>query len=121
MAKQLGRQIRFNFELLPIEQKTDWWFLIINQQREIDRILQRIYKQLPPIEDSFIESIGVVKGESTRYQLISFSSYSSKTDVELNWDKIYQGTRSRDENLFRRQATDGLAQFVDKKVAKKEF
>lgn len=89
-------------------ERLEWWFLIINQNREIEEIQQRIYNFLAMIEEE--KSFGgVVKGTGLRYKLINFES---KKKAEWNQlSKIYKKV-IKDTDLYDREKQDGLENFL---------
>jgi len=104
------RQIRYNY--LPSSESpgaTDWFFLIINQNREIREHEQKIYDLLCPIFNSTKGTQGIVRGNDLRYKLLCFSSYKSTELKELR--RLYKRV-VKDNHLYNRQTINGLENYL---------
>ncbi len=104
------RQIRYNyFPSLEYPGATDWFFLIINQNREIREHEQKIYDLLHPIFNPTKGTQGIIKGNDLRYKLLCFSSYKS---VELgDLRRLYKRV-VKENHLYHRQTINGLENYL---------
>ncbi|MBU4308483.1 MAG: hypothetical protein KJ566_01660 [Nanoarchaeota archaeon] len=104
------RQVRYNyFRSEEFPEAIDWFFLIINQNREIREIEQKIYDLIHPVFNPIKEIKGQIKGNDLRYKLIGFSSFKS-IDLE-NLKKVYKRI-IKDNHLYTRQTVDGLENYL---------
>ena len=103
------RQVRYNYKRANNPECNEWWFLIINQNREIRYIKSKIYKLLEPILNEFKDIEGIVKGENLRYLLINFESRTSFKKHQLKG--IYKRV-IRDPKLYNRESPDGLENYI---------
>ncbi len=99
---------------------TCWHVLVINEQREITRIRQKICEEMQPVEDMVVLTHGKMQDTSLRYEPLSLYSYG-KTPQNVDWSKIYGGKVQRDRNLQSRMNPDGLANFVDESLTREKF
>ena len=87
-----------------------WWFLIINQNREIKEIQQKIYNLFAPIVDEAPVPIeGVVKSTGLRYKVLDFESSKKVEWWEIK--EIYKRS-IKDTKLYSRETKDGLANYL---------
>jgi len=145
MVNYKKRQVRYNFLNSKDDGESNkWWFLIVNKSREISEIereflrqantqLNRVTKELeearynlekrykalfneivfnqqPPIE-------GNVSGEDLKYKLICFDSrrfLPSRVLLEFYHREKEKGV-FMDRDLYRREMSDGLANFLESK------
>jgi len=115
----MQRQLRYYVKSTPEPTIHHWNILIINQNREIERITQLLFEELKPVDNFSVRTEGVA-GEGLRYCLITLDSYGkSPENIELK--KIYKGLIKKDRNLQERQSHDGLANYVDEAVKKGIF
>lgn len=109
------RQVRYNNLRSKQNPECDeWFFFIINQNREIKEIRQKIYHLFSPIIEEYTIIEGSVPGTGLRYNLIDFESAKK---VEGNQIINLYPKIVRDVKLYSRQITDieeYLSQFVDK-------
>lgn len=107
-------QVRYNF--IPSTQYikyNEWFFLIIHQNREIDKIKSKICEFLKPIVeeyDSLIE--GSIPRTGLRYKLFHFESPTWVELAEIN--KLYKKV-IRDKGLYQRQR-NSLEEYISKYV-----
>lgn len=87
-----------------------WFFLIINQNREIGGISDKIYKLFAPIEEEGITYEGTIKKTGLRWKLISFDSRKKVESSELR--KVYDGRILSDRKLYDRNEIDGLEKYI---------
>ncbi len=109
------RELRWNARANTSERKYEWTFLIINDNRETERILQKIYEELHPIENVLLRTEGAINGTGLRYKLISLDSHG-RGPPYVEWSKIFQGKRTKDRELYERKSENGLAVFVDEQM-----
>jgi len=107
------RQLWWNYTAIPDEEKLDWFFVIVNDKREINVISNRIFGKLAMIED-LVEREGKVKDRT--YKLLVFKSEKTLEADELSF--IYRGKRERDVRLYVRvrKGIDGLKTYVRGKL-----
>lgn len=106
----IRRQVRFNHRRAKSNsERCEYWFLIINQNREIEEIQQRIYNLFMPIEEEGCKLEGVIKRTGLRYKVINFESKKRVEPAELH--KIYEEVIA-DPRLYRRRGKDGLEKYV---------
>ncbi len=109
MAKKPERRIHYNFERAPYpnEDFAKWYFLIINEPREIGRILTRIYQQLQPILE---EPTELTRGPIPNSGGLHFELLSLLTEKgEFPWNKyqaIYGGKWKKDRTLEKLEQED---------------
>lgn len=109
------RELRWNAIANTSEGKYEWIFLIINDNRETERIVQKIYEELHPIENTLVRTEGAINGTGLRYKLISLDSHG-KCPPYTDWNKIFKGKRIKDRELYERKSEDGLVMFVDEQM-----
>jgi hypothetical protein len=109
----IDRQLRWNFQCEEHPPTFHFNFLIINDDRYINRIKQRIIQELQPVENVQELTEGKIK-DDLMYKLISLDSYRENIQ-NINWKKIYDRTKQtfRDENLTNRKTKNGLANYID--------
>jgi len=106
----IRRQIRFNQRRAkPNPENCEWWFLIINKNREIDKIQQGIYNLFMPIEEEGCKLEGGIKGTGLRYRIINFESKRKVEPAELH--KLYNNVVA-DPRLYCRRSRDGLEKYI---------
>ncbi len=105
------QQVRYNFRRSKRnEECLEWFFLIVNQNREIEEIKNRIYYLFAPIEEESVPIVGVVKGNRLKYELINFES---RKKVELyNFKRFIFKRIIKDAKLYHREDVDGLANYL---------
>ena len=114
MNNSIKSQVFYNFR-----RSTDnlecmkWWFLIVNKNREIADIENRIYSLFAPIEEESLSFEGTIPHSGLRYRLISFDSRKKVEKHELG--KIHKRTK-RDNSLYDRRAINGLEDYVVKRL-----
>lgn len=93
MSKNL-RRILYNFRINPDEQvsegeRNQWFFMIVNEPREIERIKQRIFSVFGNSSDYIEYAEGDVKNSGgVHYLAYSLKSDKGKLRPE-EWRKIY--------------------------------
>ncbi len=105
-----GRQLKYNFlrsEDCPTS--TEWFFLIVNEPREINEIQAKIYRLFQHVFNEGKTIQGKVKGNSLSYKLLNFCSekYIWIKDIK----RIYQRT-IKEAHLYHRKTTDGLENYL---------
>ena len=117
MASNYGnykeRQVRYNYRksnnLLDCN---EWWFLIVNQNREIEEIQNKIFNLFAPIKEGPIFINGISSGNDLRYSLINFESSNRVEDYKIK--EIYKKV-FRDNKLYNRDKKNGLEIYLDEK------
>lgn len=111
----MKRQLWWNFTPEPNEERAQYFFVIINDSREIGSISTRIIEQLAPV-DEMQEREG--KAGDLSYKLMTF--LSNKTLSSWKRDKIYLGKKKRDFRLYEREklGMDGLEAYVQSEIKK---
>ncbi len=109
-AKQ-ERRIHYNrlTEHAP-ENIFSWYFLIVNEPREIERIKQRIYEVLRPSgEPQTFDSRCIQGTNGLQFELFYLESPVS----EIERDKIYKGKWCRDRRLYTRKTNLSLLSILE--------
>ncbi len=110
MEKNLERQVIFNqLRSKTNSERCEWWFLIINQNREIEEIQQKIYRLFMPIEEEGCKLEGIIKGTGLRYRMINFESRKKVELSELR--RIYKKIIT-DPRLCYRKDKNGLEKYI---------
>ncbi len=87
-----------------------WNFLVVNEQREIEGIKQKLYGQLEPIvEEKYIDR-GKVCNSDLFYELFCFETPINHID----FSKVYHGRIKWDRRLQPRKDKNGWSNLVDK-------
>ncbi|MGY4884552.1 MAG: hypothetical protein ACP5NZ_03155 [Nanobdellota archaeon] len=107
------RQVRFNHRKSKnILDCNEWWFLVVNQNREIEEIQNRIFNLFAPIKEGPDFTEGIVYGEDLRYKLINFESSQKVEDYKIRG--IYKKVL-RDSKLYFGEKKDRLQIYLDEK------
>jgi hypothetical protein len=111
----MKRQLWWNFRPEPQEERVQYFFVIINDSREIGSISSRIIEQLSMV-DEMQERDG--KAGDLSYKLMVFFSEKRLTNWKL--DKIYEGDKKRNFRLYERERTgmDGLEAYIQSEIEK---
>jgi len=109
----MKRQLWWNFVSEALEQRRRYFFVIINDNREIGVISNRIFSELQPIDE--LQERGGKAGD-LQYKLLVF--YSHETLPLWRREKIYKGKQKRDFRLYerRKMGMDGLEEYVQKQI-----
>jgi hypothetical protein len=112
-VKTMERQLWWNSMPQPQEERVQYFFVIINDGREIGTISTRIFEQLAPV-DELQERDG--KAGHLSYRLMMFFSPKKLEGWQLA--KIYRGSQRRDNRLYERQkdGISGLEQYVLREI-----
>lgn len=111
----IERQIRYNFKTNTTEQdiftRYRWVFLIINEPREIDRIREKIYFQLAPVQEVRNLDKGLINSSGgLHYHFFSFFSEKGKIEEP---SKIYNSNNfKKDRDLSERDEIK-LTKYLD--------
>ncbi len=107
------RQLWWNFVGIPAEEKIKWFFVIVNDKREIRKISNRIFGRLAMIEE-LVEREG--KADGMNYKLLVFNSEKKLEKDDIS--SIYRGYVKREERLYTRKrlGIDGLENYVQRKL-----
>jgi hypothetical protein len=107
------KQIRYNYRKSKnLLDCNEWWFLVVNQTREIEELQNKIFNLFAPIKEGPNFMGGVVHGEGLRYRLINFESDKRIEDYKIRG--IYKKV-IRDNRLYNRDKKDGLEIYLDEK------
>lgn len=111
----MKRQLWWNFRPEFPEQRAQYFFVIINDSREIGSISSRIIEQLAPV-DEMQQRQG--KAGDLSYKLMVF--FSEKNLENWRLKKIYEGDKKRDFRLYERGRTgmDGLEAYIQSEIEK---
>jgi len=106
------RQVRYNSKRSKDNPECmEWFFLIINQNREIFDIENRIHNLFAPIEEDYLGFEGIVKGTGLRYKLIRILSRKKIEKSDLY--NIYPNGRVLlDRKLYPREEFGGLENYL---------
>ena len=113
----MERQLWWNFRAQPQEQRAQYFFVIINDSREIGVISSRVVEQLAPV-DELQERDG--KAGNLHYKLMGFFSPRKLEGWQLR--KIYNGNIRQDFRLYERHkdGIDGLEEYVLSEISKRK-
>lgn len=103
-------QVKYNYRRSESNPEClQWWFLIINKNREIKEIQQRIYDLFIPITEEEFSPECAIKKTGLRYKLIIFES---KTKIENYKLKKIHKTIRRDTGLYARKNSGRLEKYI---------
>ncbi len=122
-SKKVERKIRWNVKTDTGEQEImrhRWWFLIINELREIERIEQKIYDQIQTIDDLMIIDRGrIEKSKGLHYVVINFLSHKGPFSKSRPFEiSVYDGDMKRDRDLYQREKDDALFEYIQRQLGK---
>jgi len=113
------RQVKYNSKRsVNNPECMEWFFLIINQNREISDIEDKINYLFAPIDEESLPIMGVVKNNrkvNLRYRLINFESRKKVERFELK--RIFR-RMIKDVKLYHREDPDGLANYLINQLEK---
>src|SRR3989344_6974306 len=97
-AAEQPRRIHYNrLPQNPPENIFSWYFLIVNEPREIKRIKDRIYETLKPSRNPITFDSRCIQGTNG----LQFELFYLESPVpEIEKDKIYGGKWYRDRRLY---------------------
>ena len=121
MPKINKRQIRWEARSEDNPPQHVYNFLIINENREIRRITQRLSELLKPATEPRTLVEGIVPATRLRYQLITLTSYQNASPDKIELRIVYKGRITRDRELYQRKSVDGLANHVEEQVMSGRF
>jgi len=99
----------------PNPERHYWNFLIINEQREITQIKQRLYEQLQPVVAKKNIDNGKIFFGDLSYELFCLETPISQID----FSKVYGGKVKDDRRLQPRRTPEGWNDLIDKIFAEK--
>ncbi len=112
----IEKQLRYNSKRSSQNPEcNEWFFFIINQNREISQIRGKIFDLFSPIIEEYNSLAGNVPGTGLRYFLMDFESTKKVEDYQIKG--LYKKV-AKDENLYSRSKGDieiYLSKFIDKK------
>ncbi|MBS3172650.1 hypothetical protein J4438_03700 [Candidatus Woesearchaeota archaeon] len=99
---QIRRRIHYNLgQASPDEDTVKWYFLIVNEPREIELIRNRIYQQLQEIHTRGTLSEGLVpQSGGIHYELIWLTTLLGEFPSN-KYQSVYGGLWKRDRTLAR--------------------
>ena len=107
------RQVRWNKVTNIGEQEVvpyRWTFMIINEPTEIERIRQRVYDYMEPVDEPRSLDEGLIEGSrGLHYDFFSFSTDKSRIN---NPGEIYGGRFLKDRDLIESDEV-GLARYLE--------
>lgn len=107
------RQVRYNYRKSKnLLDCNEWWFLVVNQNREIEEIQNKIFNLFAPIKEGPIFVEGISHGNDLRYRLINFESSNRVEDYKIK--EIYKKV-IKDNKLYNRDRKNGLEIYLDEK------
>ena len=111
----MERQLWWNLRPDLTEERIEYFFVIINDNREIKEISTRTIEQLAPV-DELQEGSGKVG--DLNYRLMTFFSPRKVSTGDM--DRIYQGKVKRKERLYRREKNNfqALEEYVKSEIQK---
>jgi hypothetical protein len=114
----MKNQLRYN--CIPDEQlrKQEWYLVLVNsRQREVERMVSRLFKQLAPLED-----ISSIRGKTNGAYYGIFSILTEKTEPQVDLNQIFKGRKTRDRNLEKRKlGMDSLEDYVSRALKRGFF
>jgi hypothetical protein len=120
MGNKVERQIRWDVRSQGSPETHEYLFLVINQGREIERIIQRASENLRPADEPEEIDEQRIKGSGLRYKLVRITSYQVPP-YGVDWSRIYRGVVERDRNLASIQSSDNLREYVARGIARGSF
>lgn len=118
MTNQLTRRrhIRWNVSSSPNGDppKQTWFFILVNEPREIDGIRQKTREVLAPTDEEMTQSSGLIRGTNgLHYIAFQLNSYRRTKPENVDLSRIYDGLILRDRKLGSHRTVDGLSNYVD--------
>jgi len=109
----LSRQVRYHCMRSNVNsENNEWFFLIVNDKKEIRDISDRIYNLLKPIEEEALALEGRVDNDlELYYKLIRFESEKSVEKYKVK--EVYQGRVLLDRKLYDGKNPDRLANYIE--------
>lgn len=103
---KLGRLIRYNFKTDTGEQtrcRYRWTFFILNEPREINRIRERIFQTLKPVDElNDIDDVAIPNSRGLHYHIFSFSTDKAQIN---GLENIYSSEDfKKDRDLWERDS-----------------
>ena len=88
-----------------------WNFLLINEEREIDLIKQKLHNQLYPIhEEKIIDEGPILNSNGLHYKLFTLKTTNHKLDLSL----VFLGKTIKDRRLQPRKTLGGWDDLINK-------
>lgn len=114
MSKEVKRRIHWNTEAADTaDGSVRWYFLIVNEPREIGRIRERIFTQLQPVyEYNAIDTALVPSSGGMHYELMSLETQQGKFPSNPK-QTVYGGHWKRDRRLETKQKESALLNILD--------
>lgn len=102
-------QVRFNSRRSKrYPQRLEWYFLLINKNREIEEISTRIYNLFAPIAEEYQKLEGILK-EDLRFKFLHFESERRPDFSQFRgiFKKLI-----KDVSLYEREDSAGLTRYI---------
>lgn len=105
----MENQVRWNCIPNEKERKQEWYLALINsRQREIERIISRLFKQLAPLEDLYSR-----RGKTNGAYYIIYSILTEKTESQVDLNQVFKGKRVKDRSLEQKKfGLDSLENYI---------
>ena len=96
----------------PPEEIHTWYFLIVNEGKITDRIVQRVFEQLQPVDNLTEYRDETLRGRDVRVRCLSFTS----SKIQIDFNKAYRGKWKRAQELYVRSGLDNLIDRMSGKI-----
>ncbi len=104
----------------PPEEVHEWYFLIINEPKMIERIKGRLFEHFKPVDEIVEYRNNTITGQDLRALCLSFETPESELRKEVR-QGVYKGQWKKDNELYRRPGLDSLINRRIKEVTGKTF
>jgi hypothetical protein len=109
----VDRQVRYNIHTFTGEQEFErhkWIFMIINEPKEIERIRERIFRQLEPINCKELGENLIPYSEGLHYDFFSITSRRGKLEEP---NKIYASKKFKLDRDLTERDDIGLGAYLN--------
>ncbi|MFA4953547.1 MAG: hypothetical protein WC584_04960 [Candidatus Pacearchaeota archaeon] len=105
------RRLHYNMAAeTPPENIFLWYFLIINESREIERIKQRMFEELKPVHEEIpFDNGNIGNSHGLRYSLFCLKSSRN----EMDFSQVYSGRLIKDRRLYWRESNFSLLNVLE--------
>jgi len=86
-----------------------WYFLIVNEPREMERIKQRMYEALKPHEQINFDKGNIDNSHGLKYALFCIKS----SVCNLDFSQVYSGKIIKDRRLYSRESSVSLLSVLE--------
>ena len=112
-TERIKQERRLHYNMVsetPPENIFSWYFLLINDSRETERVRQRMFEALNPVHEQIIFDQGNLgNSHGLRYALFCLKSSRS----EIDFSEVYGGRIIKDRRLYHRQSTASLLNVLE--------